>query len=108
MSNQPSGIKFNAKLSLWFILSSIFPLTIEIDGTPIKGAWGEQFLNLAPGTHHLSASWKLYWVLPVNAASLDVTVPEGGVVPVRYKLRWIWFLPGKMYIDQPTPSIQAA
>jgi hypothetical protein len=38
-----------------------------------------------------------YWILPVQRATLDVTVDPGGVVPLRYKVRWLIFLPGKLH-----------
>jgi hypothetical protein len=103
MSTQPTGVQFDARLSFFFFLTAIFPLTIEIDGVETKGKWGVQFLNLAPGTHRITASWKMYWLLPVNKATLDVTVAPSQVAPVRYKVRYFFFLPGKMYID-PTPA----
>jgi hypothetical protein len=99
MSDQTTGVRLNAKLSIFFILNLLFPLTIDVDGVESKGVWKEQFLNLAPGTHRLSVSWKLYWVLPVNKGTLDVTVQQGVVVPVRYKVRWIFLLPGKLFLD---------
>jgi hypothetical protein len=51
---------------------------------------------VAPGSHRISVSWKFYWVLPVQRATLDVTVDPGGVVSLRYKVRWLIFLPGKL------------
>ncbi len=99
MSDQATGIKLNAKLSIWFILDSLMPLVIEVDGVQSKGKWGEQFLDLAPGTHQVSVSWKLYWVLPVNKGTLEVAVEPGTAVPVRFKVRWLFLLPGKLYID---------
>lgn len=99
VSDQPSGIQLNAKLSLWFILDMIFPLIIEVDGQESKGQWGQQLLNVAPGQHRISVSWKMYWLLPVNKGTLDITVNPGQVVPVRYKVRWLFLLPGKLYID---------
>jgi hypothetical protein len=101
MSDETTGVRLNAKLSIFFILDMLMPLTVEVDGVTSKGVWKEQFLNLAPGTHRLTVSWKLYWVLPVNKATLDVTVQQGSVVPVRYKVRWLFILPGKLYIDTP-------
>lgn len=99
MSDQATGINLNAKLSIFFILDMLMPLTIEIDGAKAKGKWGEQFIPLAPGTHRVVVSWKLYWVLPVNQGTLDVTVEPGTVVSVRYKVRWLFLLPGKLYLE---------
>jgi hypothetical protein len=35
-------------------------------------------------------------VLPVQRATLDVTVDPSAVVSLRYKVRWLIFLPGKL------------
>jgi hypothetical protein len=99
MSDQTTGVKLNAKLSIFFILNMLMPLTVNVDGVDSKGVWKEQFLNLAPGTHRLVVSWKLYWFLPVQKGELAVTVQQGEVVPVRYKVRWLFFLPGKLYVE---------
>jgi hypothetical protein len=101
---QPTGIELNAKLSIWFILNMIFPLTVDVDGTPTKGVWGPQVLNLAPGIHRLTVSWKFYWVLPIQRGVLDVTVNPGDLVKVRYKVRWLIFLPGKLYVEPATAA----
>jgi hypothetical protein len=101
VSDQPTGVQFNAKQIIWFILTTlIFPLTIEVDGVASRGVWDQQLLNLAPGTHTIAASWKLYWVLPVNKATLNVEVAPGGVVAVTYKIRWFFLLPGKLFLEQ--------
>ena len=99
MSDQPTGIQLNAKQVIWFILTTIFPLVIEVDGTQSRGTWGTQLLNLAPGTHQVSVSWKLYWVLPVQKATLDVSVEPGQVVAASYKVRWFFLLPGRLTLD---------
>jgi hypothetical protein len=99
MSNQPTGIQLNAKQAFWFILVTIQPLVVEIDGVQSKGAWDTQLLNLAPGPHRLSVSWKFYWLVPVQKATIDVAVNPGEVVSFRYKIRWFIFLPGKLLAE---------
>jgi hypothetical protein len=99
VSDQPTGVQLNAKQAIWYILTTIMPLTIEVDGVPSKGLWGSQLLNLEPGSHSLTVSWKLYWVLPVQKATLDVTVTPGSTVAVSYKVRWFFLLPGKIFIE---------
>lgn len=106
MSTQPSGIHLNSKPSIWFILVQLFPLIVGVDGQEAKGQWGEQFIGLAPGQHRITVAWKMYWILPVNRGTVDVTVNPGQVVPVRYKVRYLWMMKGKLFVDQP--SAQAA
>jgi hypothetical protein len=99
MSAQASGIKISAKQAFWWLLVTIQPLVVEIDGTPAKGTWGEQTLTVAPGTHRVTVFWKWYWFLPVQRGTVDVTVEPGAVVSLRYKIRWIIFLPGKLFVE---------
>jgi hypothetical protein len=103
MSAQSTAIRLNAKQMIWWILVMIQPLVVEVDGVTTKGIWGDQTLPVAPGSHRVSVCWKFYWVLPVQRATLDATVGPGAVVSLRYKIRWLIFLPGKLYLDN-TPS----
>jgi hypothetical protein len=96
MSAQSTAISLNAKQAIWWILVTIQPLIVEVDGVQTKGTWGDQTLPVAPGSHRISVSWKFYWVLPVQRATLDVTVDPSAVVSLRYKVRWLIFLPGKL------------
>ncbi len=108
MSNQPSGIQLNAKQSFWYFLYQIMPLKVEVDGEPVQARWGQQFYSLAPGQHQISVSWKMYWLIPVNRGMLDVMVNPGQVVQARYKVRWLWIMKGKLYIEQSGAPAQVA
>ena len=94
-----STIRLNAKQAIWWILLTIQPLIVEVDGVPTNGIWGDQTLPVTPGSHRVSVCWKLYWLLPVQRATLDVTVEPGALVSLRYKVRWLVFLPGKLHLD---------
>jgi hypothetical protein len=96
MQTSPTGIQLQTKYFILNFLIAIFPLTVTVDGTPVQAKWGSSFVPVAPGSHQVSVSWKLYWVLPVNKAALTVNVPEGQVVPVLYKAPYFWFMPGKL------------
>jgi hypothetical protein len=108
VSTQPSGIHLNSKPSLWFFLVQVFPLLVTVDGQQSTGKWGEQFIGLAPGQHRIEVAWKMYWLIPVNRGTLDVTVNPGQVVPVRYKVRYLWIMAGKLFIDQPSAQAPQA
>lgn len=99
MSEQSTAIRLNAKQAIWWILVTIQPLIVEVDGVKSKGNWGEQMLSVAPGTHRVSVSWKFYWLVPIQRGTQDVTVNPGTVLSLRYKVRWLIFLPGKLYVE---------
>lgn len=94
-----SAIKVNAKHAIWWILVTIQPLMVEIDGVATKGVWADNTLPVAPGSHSVTVFWKWYWFLPVQRGTLNVDVPDGGTVSLRYKIRWIIFLPGKLFVE---------
>jgi hypothetical protein len=96
MSAQSTAIRLNAKQMIWWLLVTIQPLVVEVDGVETKGTWGDQALPVAPGNHRVSVWWKFYWFLPVQRATLDVAVSSGADVSLRYRVRWLIFLPGKL------------
>jgi hypothetical protein len=100
MPAQSTAIRLNAKQAIWWLLVTIQPLIVDVDGAPSKGTWGDQTLPVAPGNHRVSVSWKFYWILPIQRGTVDVTVEPGAVVSLRYKVRWLIFLPGKLYIEK--------
>jgi hypothetical protein len=100
MSAQSTAIRLNAKQAIWWILVTIQPLIVEVDGAPTKGTWGDHTLAVAPGNHRVSVYWKFYWFLPVQRGTLDVAVEPGATVSLRYKVRWLVFLPGKLQLEK--------
>src|ERR1700691_466264 len=71
MPAESTAIRLNAKQAIWWLLVTIQPLIVEVDGAPAKGTWGDQTLPVAPGSHRVSVSWKFYWILPVQKGTVD-------------------------------------
>lgn len=92
-----SGINLRAKVSIFFFTLYLFPLKFSVDGGPeVKGKWGDNPLQLAPGRHTIAVHWLMYWFMPVNKAAITVDVAPGQVVTVDYKYRYFFFMPGKI------------
>src|SRR4051794_23553935 len=92
-----TGIEISTKVSIFFILYFIFfKPQIEVDGTAaVGGKWnGSTFVAAAPGQHQVEVYYKAYFIIPVNRASMGVTVTDGGVARVEYKPS-IWGMLGK-------------
>jgi hypothetical protein len=96
MAQSPTGIELTTKYFILNFLIVIFPLIINIDGQDTKGKWGTQFYPVPPGNHTITVSWKLYWVLPSNKATTNVSLADGQVARLQYYAPWIFFLPGKL------------
>ncbi len=96
MEASPTGIELQTKYFILNFLIVIFPLILTIDGSQVKGKWGTSFYPVAPGSHQVEVAWKMYWVLPVNKASMPVTLAQGQVARLLYNAPWLFFLPGKL------------
>jgi len=96
MAASPTGIELTTKHFILSFLIVIFPLTINIDGQEIKGRWGTQFYPVQPGNHSVTVSWKAYWLLSVNKATITVSVADSQVARLRYYAPWLFLLPGKL------------
>jgi hypothetical protein len=96
MAASPTGIELTTKHFVLNFLIVIFPLTINIDGQAVKGKWGTQFYPVQAGSHSVTVSWKLYFVLPVNKAAMTVSLADGQVARLQYYAPWLWLLPGKI------------
>jgi len=96
MNAAPTGIELTTKYFVLNFLIVIFPLTVNIDGQDTKGKWGTNFYPAAAGNHAVTVSWKAYWFLPVNKASLAVALAEGQISKLQYYAPWFFLLPGKL------------
>lgn len=96
MEGSPTGIELQTKYFILNFLITLFPLLLTIDGETQPAKWGKNFYPVAPGNHEVSVAWKLYWLIPVNRGSTQVSLAEGQVVNLLYKAPWIVFLPGKL------------
>jgi hypothetical protein len=92
-----AGLEIKAPVSIWFFMLNLFPAKVSIDGSaPIPAKWGDNLIPMTPGRHVVKFWWLAYWFLPSNAAEVTVDIAPGQVAQLRYKYRWIIFLPGKM------------
>ena len=98
MSTSPTGIAVKCKIFPLAFLMLLFKPTIEIDGQPHEGSWSDNFFPAGAGNHSVTVSWKYFWFLVVNKATINVTVAEGQPVNVLYQARWLIFLPGKISV----------
>ena len=101
MSTEQTGVQLTVKHFVLAFLMVIFPVTIKVDGQPMKGKWGPQFLPLSAGTHSIEISWKYLWLWDASKAMTQVSVTDGQVVSVTYVAPWyagylFGLLPGKI------------
>jgi hypothetical protein len=81
--------------------------TVTIDGDPRELPWGEHFLALEPGRHHLEVSYRYLRLRGAGAASLDVDVDPHQVVHVSYRAPLsvlVAYRRGKLAVDAGTAA----
>ena len=96
-STGTTGIEVTGKVSFFLMLYFfLFKPQVEIDGSSAgAGKWNTPTVFPAsPGQHTVEVFYKAYFIIPVNRASMSVTVPDGGVARVQYKPS-IWGMLGK-------------
>jgi hypothetical protein len=98
MAQTTTGMELRAKVFPLAFILYLFKPTIVVDGQPMPGRWGVQFVPLAAGNHRVTVFFKYLFIAKCNEATIDVTVSEGQVVPVTYKSRWLIFLKGLIAI----------
>src|SRR5829696_4434510 len=93
-----STLIVEAKIMLLGFILYLFPPRVEIDGGPAqKIKWGTNELQVPPGMHTVTVYFPYMWVFRrAGKNSIQVTVPEGQTVTVRYKAPWLVILPGKL------------
>jgi hypothetical protein len=96
MEGSPTGIELQTKYFILSFLIAIFPLVLTIDGEKVPAKWGKSFTPVAPGQHEVTVAWKAYWLIPVNKGSANVTLAEGQVARLLYKVPLLVFLSGKL------------
>jgi hypothetical protein len=93
-------IKLTAKFFPLALFLYLWPPRVELDGGPAqKIGWGDNELQVTPGTHHVVVYFPyLFIIRRAGEGKIDVTVQEGQTVHVRYKVPWLVFLPGRMKV----------
>jgi hypothetical protein len=94
-----TGIQLTAKIFPLAFIALLFKPFVEIDGQPTRGTWSTQFIPTTAGNHSITVYWKYFGFFPSNRATMQITVPEGQTVPVRYRTSWMVFLPGKIAVE---------
>lgn len=99
MEGSGSAIEVTAKFfPLAFLLFMTKP-TIEIDRKPNTVSWGKHRFDVSPGRHTVKVSFKYLWLNEAGANSIDVEVPVGATVRVRYYMPPWMFAKGSLKVQ---------
>lgn len=80
-----------------FALAIVRPRLVLDGGPPVPVAWGTTTLPVSPGRHRVQCSFRWLFFPNAGKGALDVDVPDGGLVRLRYVApTWFVFSPGRM------------
>ena len=98
-SSSSSSIQVETSYPALAFLLSAFNTRVAINGQRYELPWGTHTFPVGPGLHTVRVSFK--YLLPSDAGGneVEVDVPPGGTVRVRYRAPWLVFLKGKLQVD---------
>jgi hypothetical protein len=73
-------------------------LTIEIDGTPQPGAWGERTISVKPGRHEVKVYFKYLAKARCCEAEVTVAVAPGRTVAMEYRTPMMMTAAGRLAV----------
>jgi hypothetical protein len=95
MQQPQAGLEINTVVPWWYFTVKLFPAKMSINGSaPMPAQWGTNLVPLTPGRYSVKFYWLAYWFIASNKAEVVVDVPDGQVVQLVYKPRWIVFMAG--------------
>ncbi len=84
-----------------------FDTLVVIDDVAQALPWGTHTFPVQAGQHRVRISHK-YFGSQIGANSVDISVPPGHQVSVRYRAPWLIFLKGRITVTGTTPGPAAA
>jgi hypothetical protein len=89
------GIRVQVKFfPLAFLLFFFKPRLCLDGGQPATVKWGDTFLPAAPGRHSVRCYVPYLYLRHMGDSTIEVDVPPGGVVNVRWRAPLLVFLKG--------------
>jgi len=73
-------------------------LTIEVDGTPEKGSWGDRTISVAPGRHEVKIYFKYITKSRCCEASVTVNATDGQTIAMEYRTPMMMTAPGRLTV----------
>lgn len=97
MADQAS-IRVNGRHSPMAWLLYLTKLTIEVDGTPQTGSWGDRTVSVAPGRHEVKVYFKYLTKARCCEAGVTVDVADGRSVAMEYRTPMMMTAPGRLAV----------
>lgn len=95
---QKATIRVNGRHSPMAWLLYLTKLTIEVDGTPQKGSWGDRTIPVTPGRHEVKVYFKYMAKARCCEAGTMVDVVDGRTVAMEYRTPMMMTSPGRLTV----------
>lgn len=96
---EQATIRVNGRHSPMAWLLYLTKLTVEIDGTPQQGSWGERTFSVAPGRHDVRIYFKYLTKSRCCEAGATVDAADGQTVSMEYRTPMMMTRPGKLTVN---------
>lgn len=73
-------------------------LTVEVDGTPERGSWGDRTISVAPGRHEVKVYFKYIAKARCCEAGVTVDAADGQTVALQYRTPMLMTAPGRLTV----------
>jgi hypothetical protein len=94
---EQTTIRVNGKHSPMAWLLYLTKLTIEVDGTPQPGSWGDRTVSVAPGRHEVKVYFKYLGKSRCCEAGVTVDTTTGPV-SMQYRTPMMMTAPGRLTV----------
>lgn len=95
---EKATIRVNGRHSPMAWLLYLTKLTVEIDGTPQTGPWGDRTISVAPGRHEVKVYFKYMTKARCCEAGVTVDAADGATVSMEYRSPMMMTSPGRLAV----------
>lgn len=95
---EEANIRVNGRHSplAWLLYAT--KLTIEIDGAPQRGPWGDRAISVTPGRHEVKVYFKYIAKARCCEAAATVDAGDGQTVTMEYRTPMLMTSPGRLKV----------
>jgi hypothetical protein len=91
-------IRINGRHSPMAWLLYMTKLTVEIDGTPQTGSWGDRVISVPSGRHEVKIYFKYLTKSRCCEAGTTVDAAEGSTIAMEYRTPMMMTAPGRLTV----------
>jgi hypothetical protein len=95
---EKATIRINGRHSPMAWLLYATKLTIEVDGTPERGSWGDRTVSVTPGRHEVKIYFKYITKARCCEAWAKVDAVDGQTIAMEYRTPMMMTAPGRLTV----------